>query len=441
MNTALKIDEYLEEAGYSNHKSNLYRVLAQAPYLARCSDNKTSCYIKPREHALKQPYVQVNQKSMVSWLVFDIDDKSGDKAKRIFPQFYWEAAGLPEPNMVVSNRDSCGCHLFYAISPVCTSDKARVAPQNYLKAIFRAMGNKIGNDPAFTPFGLRVVKTPGHPMWKTWDIHNHTYNLDELAEYLELENIVPFQTSRQVEYTNEDSRHCLLFDEVRWHAYSIVREFKSNSTIDNFEKALLSFAEEKNTFRQRGFSGDLSASQVRATVKSVCTWTWNKYTGSGRIRGVMKLSNQKHLSQREKQQKSARRTAYVRRNKTYAKLKKIVRSLKKKGVKLTCVLISKISGLSRQTVSKYKGILEESNLGKDSNHEGSNMKPHNVNFGTHQITKLVKIDVDVVVMREQNKNLRKKCKKRFRIFEELLMGEVNIKLVTLCGGERNKGIA
>lgn len=359
MNTALKIDEYLEEAGYSNQKSNLSRVLTQAPYLARCSDNKTSCYIKPREHALKQPYMQVNQKGMVSWLVFDIDDKNGDIAKKIFPQFYWEAAGLPEPNMVVSNRDSCGCHLFYAISPVCTSDKARVAPQNYLKAVFRAMGTKIGNDPAFTPFGLRVVKTPGHPMWKTWDIHNNTYNLDELAEYLELESVVPFQKSRQVEYTNEDSRHCLLFDEVRWHAYSIVREFKYNGSMGNFEKALLSFAEEKNTFRQRGFSADLSASQVKATVKSVCTWTWSKYTGSGRIRGVMKLFNQKHLTLRERQQKSARRTALLKTAKTQDKIKIAIKRISEAGDKPTQSLIAKVAGLSRQTVAKYKTLINQ----------------------------------------------------------------------------------
>lgn len=42
------------------------RVLMEAPYQARCSDNKTAARVRPREHAIRYPYMQINRPGMVS---------------------------------------------------------------------------------------------------------------------------------------------------------------------------------------------------------------------------------------------------------------------------------------------------------------------------------------------------------------------------------------
>lgn len=394
LTAALRIDDYAEEIGYSDPKSNLNRILKKAPYYPRCSNNKTSIDQKPAEYAVRQPYMQVNREHMVSWLVFDIDDPNAARAREIFPQFYWEAAGLPEPNIVVSKKPQPdekqmvgGCHLFYAIVPVCTSEQARKRPQDYMRAVYKAMGQRIGNDPAFTPFGKRVVKTPGHPEWKTWNIHNHVYELGELADSVELESTNYFIRTKIVDYSNESSRHCLLFDEIRRYAYRIVKDFRKRSDLLAFEAELLGYAEEKNTFAKRGFRENLTFSQVRATVKSISTWTWNNYTGSGRVLGVMNLSSRKDLSLKTKQRLSSSRTAKIRVNKTIEKISKAVHSLKARGSELTYVKIAEVSGLSRQTVAKFKTAIGAQDKSKVASLKSTLARA--VKFGTHQITPYV----------------------------------------------------
>ena len=103
------------------------RVMEQAPYIPRCSDDKTATKKRPTVYAVRWPYMQVNRPGMVSWLVFDCDHAD---------VFRWEAAGLPPPNLVVTNREGRGdgFHLFYAITPVCTSEAARSRPQDYMRA-------------------------------------------------------------------------------------------------------------------------------------------------------------------------------------------------------------------------------------------------------------------------------------------------------------------
>lgn len=84
----------------------LNRVLTEAPYLPRCSDDKTATRVRPREYAIRYPYMQVNRPGFVSWLIFDLDHTKA---------MIWEDAGLPAPNLIVRNRQSGHSHLYYAI--------------------------------------------------------------------------------------------------------------------------------------------------------------------------------------------------------------------------------------------------------------------------------------------------------------------------------------
>jgi hypothetical protein len=85
----------------------------------------------------------------------------------------------------VANRNGGpGFHLFYAITPVCTTEKAREHPQRYMRAIRARMVELLGADPNY--HGGGVSKTPGHPWWHTIELHAHEYSLGELNEYFEL---------------------------------------------------------------------------------------------------------------------------------------------------------------------------------------------------------------------------------------------------------------
>ena len=133
---------------YYQPDTALNRLLSEAPYLPRCSDNKTAARVRPREYAIRYPYMQVNQPDRVSWLVFDLDHVNS---------LIWEDENLPAPNLVVRNRRNGHAHLFYAIVPVCTSENARSKPIQYMKAVYEAMVARLQADPAYSG---PVAKTP-----------------------------------------------------------------------------------------------------------------------------------------------------------------------------------------------------------------------------------------------------------------------------------------
>lgn len=103
--TAQKLDNQTADRFFQSGTA-LNRVLTEAPYLPRCSDDKTATRVRPREYAIRYPYMQVNRPGFVSWLIFDLDHTKA---------MIWEDAGLPAPNLIVRNRQSGHSHLYYAI--------------------------------------------------------------------------------------------------------------------------------------------------------------------------------------------------------------------------------------------------------------------------------------------------------------------------------------
>jgi len=321
--------------------------------------------------------MQVNRPGMVSWLIFDLDHSN---------PLIWEDEGLPAPNIVVSNRKNGHAHLFYAIAPVCTTENARSKPIKYMKAVYEAMSARLNADPAYSG---PVAKTPGHPWWSTWEIHGSEYELGELADYVDLAVNPPWSTGPDLDAVSH-SRHCLLFEELRFYAYSIVsreRE-REQGTYQSFIRLLEAYAYNKNGFRQRGFAMNLTAAQVKATVKSVARWTWDRYTGNSQChRGVMNLDQS--LSLKERQRLAAERTHQTRQKATESKIRVACRHLQKKGEKLTLVAVASATGLSRQTVANYKHILTEFNTPAPSNVvqlDPVSAASKSVNYAVHQIS-------------------------------------------------------
>lgn len=368
----------------------LNRVFEEASYLARCSDNKTAMRVRPREHAIRYPYLQVNRLDRVSWLIFDLDHANS---------LIWDDAGLPPPNLIVRNRHSGSCHLYYAIIPVCTSDSARDKPIRYMKAIYKAFVDRLKADPEY--HGGPVAKTPGHPWWHTMELHSNVYELADLAECVELEPITPWGKGPDLDAVSH-SRHCMLFENLRFFAYSIVNNEREHGSYDHFIQRLTAHAHNSNQFGGRGaFRDDLPLSSIRSTVRSVARWTWNRYTGNSRChRGVMELDKSTPLE--ERQRLAARRTHEVRQKATESKIRAACRELHQQAKPLAIAALAALSGLSRQTVAAYRHVINETRANvvvalqprsKQSSDATSSpvvkasqvIKPQGVKYGANQI--------------------------------------------------------
>ncbi|MCF5508494.1 replication protein A [Pseudomonas sp. PA-3-11C] len=336
---------YTPSAHFSEDGTAFNRIVIEAPYLARCSDNKTATLVRPRDYAIRYPYMQINRRGMVSWLIFDLDHTNS---------LAWDDEGLPPPNLIVRNRNNGHSHLFYAIPPVCTTENARDKPIQYMKAVYAAFALRLKADPDYN--SGPVAKTPGHPWWSTSELHNHVYELGELADYVELQ-VSPWKAGPQLEDLPH-SRHCVLFEQLRYFAYSIVNQERERGNLATFSRRLEAFAHNHNKFARNGFSEDLMLSSVRATVRSVARWTWTRYQGSTRCcRGAMALD--KSLPLAERQSLAAKRTHELRHKSTESKIRAACRGLQERGEKLTQVAIAILAGVSRQTVANYGHVLNE----------------------------------------------------------------------------------
>lgn len=342
------------------------RLLMEAPYLPRYSEDKTAARVLPRDYAIRWPYMQINRQGFVSWLIFDLDH--GDS-------WAWEDAGLPAPNFIVRNRTNGHSHLYYAIVPVCTTENARSHPIFYMRAVYAAFAERLGADPAYS--SGPVAKTPGHSWWETTELHNHEYELGELADAVEL-NATPWRKSPDLDAVSH-SRHCILFEKMRFYAYSLVNKLREQRDYDKFFRLLEAFAHNNNYFRKLGFALDLPLSSLRATVRSVARWTWAKYKGGGSChRGVMELD--KALPLKTRQRLAAERTHSVRHKATESKIRAACAQLRAQGKRLTQAAIALAAGITRQTVAAYPHVVKESPAG----HSVTSIQ--DVKNGAHQIT-------------------------------------------------------
>ncbi|MHB9409581.1 replication initiation protein [Pseudomonas amygdali] len=336
---------HMPPARFFEDGTALNRLLLEAPYMARCSDDKTATRVRPREYALRYPYMQVNRPGMVSWLVFDLDHANA---------LAWDDAGLPAPNLMVRNRKSGHSQLFYAVPSVCTTENARAKPIQYMKAIYAAFAARLDADVDY--HGGPVAKTPGHPWWETTEFHSHVYELGELASAVEL-TVKPWATGPKLDQVSH-SRHCILFEQLRYFAYSIVNRERELGSFESFMRSLDAYAYNHNSFLKQGFSENLPLSSIRATVKSVGRWTWDRYTGDRRChRGAMQLDSS--LSLTERQSLAAKRTHELRHKATESKIRAACRQLQDQGKALVRSAIATLAGVSVRTVASYTHILTE----------------------------------------------------------------------------------
>ena len=386
--TATAVLENTLRQRYEAPATALGRVLAEAAYYPRVSDNKSATLSRPVEYAIRWPYMQINRPNFVSWLVFDCDHAD---------IYRWEKAGLPAPNLIVSsgkNGSVSSFHLLYAIDPVCTSVKARSHPIRYMKAIYGEMARLLDADPDY--HGGPVCKTPGHPWWHTAELHPHEYSLGELHEYFDIPAEKPRFSKGPDLLPVMHSRAVTLFEQLRFFAYSVVNNERDKGSFETFSRRLEDYAHQINDFERRGFvdvktgmsKGNLAVSALRYTIKSVARWTWDRYTGDGRCnRGVMQLDPSLSLAQR--QRLAAERTHSERTKKTGDSVRTACATLHTRGEKITQTAIARLTQLSRQAVATYQRVIDDflrhpPQATAAPAHAAR--PPKIVKFGVHQVT-------------------------------------------------------
>ncbi|OES24623.1 replication initiation protein [Alteromonas macleodii] len=357
-------------ARFFEPSSSLNRLYSSLPHAVYCSDDKTARYKLSKKKAVSFPYLQVNSKNLKNWLVFDLDHDN---------PMIWDDEHLPAPNFIVRSRDNSNTsHLYYAIPGVATSANGRAAPIAYMKAVYEAMAIRLNADLAYSG---PVAKTPGHPWWHTTEIHNHEYDLGELADYVDLETKPQWSKGPDLDSVSH-SRNCTLFEVTRFYAYAKVDAARRDSTLARFEQQIYSFATAKNRFKAQGWQANLRDSEIKATAKSIARWTWDFYRGAGKHRGVMGLSDAIPLE--SKQRMSAERTARVKRDKTLIQITNAVRDLVRAKTKLTQLAVAAATGLTRQTIAKYYALaIKEARPGQKL--VALFKRAKNVNLGRYQI--------------------------------------------------------
>jgi hypothetical protein len=235
--------------------------LPAKPY---CSDNLSlGLQIAPAIKAIERRYIQPNSPWDLRWLVYDID--------RSTALFDWNDARAPAPNIMVLNPDNYHAHFLYGLEvPVYKQPKAHTAPIRYAAAIDVALSVKLQADPGYS--GL-MCKNPLHPHWQVAVYEGRSYDLDWLADCLDLG---PYQDKRKHLPPIGLGRNCTLFEVTRRWAYSRIR--REGWRESGFIEAVTEYAGKYN--RER-FPVPLPWAEVKALGKSVGKWTYRNMSVEG----------------------------------------------------------------------------------------------------------------------------------------------------------------
>ncbi len=234
--------------------------LPKKPY--HTDEFSTGLSIARAQNAIKSRYIQANGPTHKYWLVFDVDSPNAALG--------WYDVGAPAPNIVATNRENGHAHLIYGLEvSIRTAPDCRSAPLRYAAAVESALREKLGADIGYA--GL-ICKNPLSPHWlvSTWE--PNLYDLDWLADYLDLSG---YSGSHRLPHYGL-GRNCNLFDYLSKWAYKAIRQ--GWPSFEQWFEACFTRAQGYNV---RTFKEPLPLSEVKATAKSVARWTHKNFSITG----------------------------------------------------------------------------------------------------------------------------------------------------------------
>ena len=216
----------------------------------------------PKDLALRKALVQHNFRHSLSWLVYDLDSETA--------VLDWDDRSAPAPNIIAVNRENGHGHLFYGLeNPVHNYEGASEKALRYLAAIDVALTEKLGADPGYSKL---ISKNPLHSAWLTLYMRYELYDLDELADWVDLEK---YKDRRRRLPDIGYGRNCTLFERLRRWAYRQRREPYLSEEM--FLEAVRNHALAINA----GFQPPLPHNEVRATAKKCGSLDLEEYEPGG----------------------------------------------------------------------------------------------------------------------------------------------------------------
>ncbi len=279
----------------------------------------------------------------------------------------WMDEGFPEPTITFINRENGHSNLAYELeTPVIwpceyNSYNVRPRPIRYFKAIRDGFNTKTGADCGYTN---STIKNPFSSRWRvTWA--DKRYDLAYLAEFVTLRSFYdPYAKFKSGIYAgrNDELYHLGL----RW-SYRYVKRYCKP---DEFYNDILEFVKSENFttivahWPERGC---LPSPEVTGIAKGIFKHTWPRRNnahfkhliknfgilGFDPININMKLIDRK-MEVYERQYQGSKYTHKIVSQDSVRKIDESIEYLIRSGKKVSYNRISKISGLSYNTILKYK---------------------------------------------------------------------------------------
>ena len=222
--------------------------------------------ITSARRALRRRYIQANPPWMRVFPLFDIDRPGAALA--------WEDAALPPPLWTATNRENGHAHSGWCLAaPVLLGQHDRQAPMRYLCAVESCMRERLQADPAY---GGLITKNPTNGHWLTLWGPEHSYTLDELAEYLPgLEKHIPKQRPELVGL----GRNIDTFDWLRHYAYREIRLWWEQTERRGIYVYWLTHLYQRALeFTHNEHPEPLIHRETHHVAKSVAWWVWTHFS-------------------------------------------------------------------------------------------------------------------------------------------------------------------
>lgn len=238
------------------------------PRYVQTSIDKNDYFFAPKHGAINNPWIQVNHKNLIRFLIIDIDEA---EAYSLLHDSH-----LPLPTYISINRENGHLQAGWKLAtPVSTSPNSRPEPQRYLKSIRAAFNERLSGDSSFSD---NVAKNPLHDHWINY-YYDNEYSLEELADQVRLcKKVASVLSAGQL---NDDFRNTSLFDVARKWAYKEIRQDGNKPLYDTWEKTLLAHCEALS----EKFSSleDFTYREIKSIARSIANYTfkrWSEFTDS-----------------------------------------------------------------------------------------------------------------------------------------------------------------
>lgn len=291
--------------------------------------------------------IHYNTSNYINYLIIDIDNDNLE---------LYKIKELPTPNFVLKNKYKKGGHLFYVLN--------RTISHAYFKSLwndtFKYFSNQLGGDPAYTGYVAKnflnsvdfdYIHLKNEP-YDIKDLHKHVKNNKIYGELYKEEQKVGNRAKIKVNNNYASlGRNCAIFESGRLFAYSLIKE---NLEEKSFKLNLLIHLKELNN----NYASGLSDSEVRKIWRSIvkyCLKHRDKIKTS--FKKIKKMELGDEMSLKEKQQAAANYASKVKAEKTILEIKKAIAEMKEQNIKINISSVAEYSKIHRNTISKYKELL------------------------------------------------------------------------------------